>query len=188
MNLVFQQAIANSIPADGTLIAVIPPEKGIEYVAPFFPIEPLDAKIVRKFPLGIRVNRKNDGKLQLVVSGLDFAWGIDSKRAILPASFFTGGQDCFGKKVNKRLGYAAAQHPDRLHTILEYPDRVSFDPLLRLVIVMNSDGFVAHDYMLRALVKYCPEGRKIIPQILDIAPADLARQISHLFAAVLTSR
>ncbi len=186
MNLIFQEAIANCIPADGTLIAIIPPDNGMEFVAPFLPKEPLGAKMVRKLPLGMRIIRKRDGKLQLAVSGLEFAWGLDSTRTLLPESYYIGEGNCFGKKVNTMLGYAAVQLPDRIHAILEYPGQVSFDPLLRPVIVMNSDGFVAHDYMLRSLVKYCPDGRKITRQILDIAPAEIAGQISNLFAAILT--
>ena len=188
LNPIFQQAISNCLPEDGTLVAVIPPPKDLEFVAPFLPKEPLGAKIVRKLPPGMRIIRKEDGKLQLAVACLEFGWGLDGSHKLLPEQFFIGDENSFGQKVNKVLGYAVVQHPDCINGILKYPDRVSFDPLLRPVIVMSSDGFVAHDYLLKSLLEYCLDGRSIVRQILDVAPPDIADRIAYLFAAVLPPR
>ncbi len=188
MNLIFQQAIANSLPDDGSLVAVIPPPKDLEFVAPFLTKEPFGARIVRELPLGMRIIRKEDGKRQLAVACLEFGWGVDANHKLVPEQYFIGDEDCFGKKVNKMLGYALVQHPDCINGILKYPDKASFDPLLRPVVVMNSDGFVAHDYLLRSLLKYCPDCPSIIKKILDVAPPDTASQIASLFAAVLAPR
>lgn len=187
MYLIFQMAITNSIPSDGTLIAVIPPAKGLEYFAHFFSKEPLGARRVKTLPLGLRLIRKDNGKLQLVVSGLEFAWGVDGNHNLLPEEFFIGEKNSFGKKVNKILHYDAVQRSDYIHGILNYPEQVSFEPLLKPVIVMNSNGFVAHDYLLRGLLKYCRSGNMIISQILEVVPSAMRERIFTLFGKRFSS-